>query len=170
MVKGGPGHAPPSLKARALRLLAQREHSRAELMRKLAPHTEDEALLVAALDELQAKGLIDEARVAESVLHRRATGLGAMRVRGELQAKGLSEAVVGEAVQQLRSTERERAAAVWAKKFGQPPADAKAQAQQMRFLAARGFAAEAIRAVVPRMSARGREAEGDEDGEADALS
>ncbi len=144
----------PSLKARALRLLAQREHSRAELMRKLAPHTDDEALLVAALDDLQAKGFIDEGRVAESVLHRRAARLGTARVRGELQAKGLSAAVVNDAVQQLRQTERERAQAVWARKFGQPPADAKARAQQMRFLAARGFAPEAIREVVPRMAPR----------------
>ncbi|MEN9886763.1 MAG: hypothetical protein RL758_1341 [Pseudomonadota bacterium] len=144
----------PSLKARALRLLAQREHSRAELMRKLAPHTDDEALLVAALDDLEAKGFIDEGRVAESVLHRRAARLGATRVRGELQAKGLSVAVVDDAVQQLRHTERDRAAAVWARKFGQPPADAKARAQQMRFLAARGFAPEAIRQVVPRVAPR----------------
>ncbi len=152
MAKGGPGQPGPSLKARALRLLAQREHSRAELMRKLAPHTDDEAALVAALDDLQAKGFISEERVAESVLHRRAARLGATRVRSELQAKGLSVAVVNDAVQQLRHTERDRAQAVWAKKFGQPPADAKSRAQQMRFLAARGFAPDAIREVVPRVS------------------
>lgn len=151
---GGPGPTGPSLKARALRLLAQREHSRAELMRKLAPHADDEALLVAALDDLQAKGFINEERVAESVLHRRAARLGATRMRSELQAKGLSVAVVNDAVQQLRHTERDRAQAVWAKKFGHAPADAKARAQQMRFLAARGFAPDAIREVVPRVALR----------------
>ena len=83
----------PSLKARALRLLAQREHSRAELERKLRPHESEPGTLAQALDGLEARGFISETRVADSVLHRRADKLGTARVRGELQAKGLSEAV-----------------------------------------------------------------------------
>ncbi len=60
-----------SLKGRALRLLSGREHSRQELERKLAPREEEPGQLRRILDELQAKGFIDERRVAESVLHRR---------------------------------------------------------------------------------------------------
>lgn len=142
------GRPPPSLKARALRLLAQREHSRTELERKLHAHSEDPAELAAALDALQAKGFINEARVADSVLHRRASKLGTARVRAELQAKGLDTAVVQAAVETLRGTEVERARAVWQRKFGQPPGDASERARQMRFLAARGFGAEAIRRAV----------------------
>jgi regulatory protein len=55
------GFDKPSLKGRALRLLAQREHSRAELLRKLAAHEEWPGELAQALDELQAKGLPAEA-------------------------------------------------------------------------------------------------------------
>jgi regulatory protein len=65
----------PSLKARALRHLAAREHSRAELAAKLARFVTDEdepGAVERVLDELAAKGFIDEARVAESLLHRRA--------------------------------------------------------------------------------------------------
>ena len=58
--------APLSLKARALRLLALREHSRAELQSKLARHVQEGDDLPALLDQLQAKGFIDETRVAES--------------------------------------------------------------------------------------------------------
>ncbi|HEX5806521.1 MAG TPA: recombination regulator RecX [Macromonas sp.] len=137
-----------SLKARALRLLAQREHSRLELERKLREHEVQPGELAAALDALQARGFICDERVADSVLHRRAGKLGAARVRTELQAKGLDDAVVRQAVEVLRATEHERARAVWQKKFGQPAADAAERAKQMRFLASRGFSADVVRQVV----------------------
>ena len=142
------GFDKPSLKGRALRLLAGREHSRAELEKKLAVHEEAPGELQRALDELQAKGFINDQRVVESVIHRRATRLGAGRVKQELQAKGISPEAVAEAVDRLRGSETERAREVWRKKFGEPAADAAGRAKQMRFLAARGFGAEAIRRVV----------------------
>lgn len=140
----------PSLKGRALRYLAAREHSRLELERKLAPHaTEQPAELARVLDELETRGFISEERVAEFVLHRRAGKLGAARVLHELREKGLSEAVVAEAAEQLRASEHARAQTVWQKKFGAPPQDQKERARQLRFMAARGFAADVVRAVVP---------------------
>jgi regulatory protein len=137
-----------SLKGRALRLLSGREHSRAELEKKLKAHEEAPGDLAQALDELQAKGFISEQRVVDSVVHRRAARLGTARVKQELQAKGISAESVAEAIQGLRSTEVLRAREVWRKKFGEPAADAAGRAKQMRFLAARGFAAEAIHRVV----------------------
>lgn len=137
-----------SLKGRALRLLSQREHSRAELERKLSGPETDADELARALDELQAKGFISEARVVESVVHRRATKLGTARVKQELQAKGLSPEAMGEALEQLRGTEVERAREVWRKKFGTVAADPAERAKHMRFLATRGFSPEAIRKVV----------------------
>jgi regulatory protein len=136
-----------SLKGRALRLLSQREHSRAELERKLAPHEEEPGTLAKALDELQAKGFISEERVVESVIHRRASKLGTARVQQELAAKGLSSESMVDALEQLRSTELERARAVWSRKFGEPATDPKERAKQMRFLLSRGFAAEVVRKV-----------------------
>ena len=138
----------PSLKARALKLLSLREHTRLELERKLAAHAESAEQLAEALDALQARGFINEARVVESVVHRRAARLGASRVRQELQAKGVAQGAITEAVQALRSTELARAREVWAKKFGTPAADAKERARQVRFLISRGFAAEVVRRVV----------------------
>lgn len=138
----------PSLKGRALRLLSGREHSRAELERKLKRFEEESGSLARALDELQAKGFIDEQRVVDSVLHRRAAKLGAARVQQELAAKGLPQEAIRDAVAVLQATELERARDVWRKKFGAPPANASERGKQQRFLAARGFAAEAIRRVV----------------------
>jgi regulatory protein len=137
-----------TLKGRALRLLSQREHSRHELERKLKVFEETPGELTQALDFLEAKGFINEQRVVESVVNRRSTKLGASRVRQELQAKGLPAEAIAQAVQNLRSTELERAREVWRKKFGAQPLDAAERAKHIRFLVSRGFAPEVVRRVV----------------------
>ena len=131
-----------SIKGRALRLLGAREHSRAELERKLAAHEEEPGQLRQALDELQAKGFISEERVAESVVHRRSPRMGAARIHQELKGKGLSPDLMASTLQQLRATE------VWRKKFGELPANPAERARQMRFLASRGFGAEVTARVL----------------------
>jgi len=138
----------PSLKGRALRLLSTREHSRAELQRKLEPFEQLAGTLEAVLDELQAKGFISEQRVLESVVHRRSAKFGATRIRQELLAKGLESEAVAQAVEQLRQSELARAREIWRKKFGTQPADAAERAKHMRFLASRGFDGDTIRRVV----------------------
>ena len=139
---------PLSLKGRALRLLSGREHSRFELQRRLAQFEEEPGALAKALDELQAKGFINEQRVIESVLNRRSAKLGTARIRQELQGKGLAPEAVLNAVEQLRTTELDRAREFWRKRFGEPAADAAERGKQMRFLASRGFSGDAIRKVV----------------------
>jgi regulatory protein len=140
--------AKPSLKGRALRLLSGREYSRIELERKLIRFEEEPGTLSLALDDLQAKGFISEARVIESVIHRRAGKLGLIRVRQELQGKGLDSEAVAQALSSLKASERERAQEVWRKKFGTVAADAQDAAKQMRFLASRGFGGDVIRQVI----------------------
>ena len=137
-----------SLKGRALKLLAAREHSRRELERKLAQHEQEPGQLKTALDDLQARGFIDEQRVVDSLLHRRSARLGTGRIRQELQAKGLDAERVAIAVASLKETEIARAREVWRKKFGVPPTDATERARQARFLAARGFGGEVIGRVL----------------------
>ncbi len=99
-----------SLKGRALRLLAQREHSRSELQAKLARHVQEGDDLPALLDELQARDFINAERVAESVVHRRAERFGTQRVLQELRRKGLDEDLVRSTAAQLAGTELQRAA------------------------------------------------------------
>ena len=142
------GFATPSLKGRALRLLSGREYSRLELERKLVKFEEEPGSLAVALDDLQAKGFISEQRVLESVVNRRASKLGASRIKQELQGKGLDPQAVADAVSALRATELARARDVWQRKFGQAPEDASQRAKQMRFLAGRGFGGDTIRRVV----------------------
>jgi regulatory protein len=144
-----------SLKGRALRLLAAREHSRTELERKLKDHEETPGQLAQVLDDLQAKDFISEARVVESVIHRRAGRFGASRIKYELLNKGLGAEAVAEAVNRLKGSELERARDIWRRKFDGPALDATGRAKQMRFLAARGFGGDVIRRVVPQAGGEG---------------
>ncbi len=137
-----------SLKGRALRLLSGREHSRAELEKRLKEYEEGAGDLAKALDELEAKGFISEQRVIESVINRRQAKLGSARIRQELQSKGLDKDAVIDAVAGLQATELDRARDIWNRKFGEVATDAKARGQQMRFFASRGFSGDVIRKVM----------------------
>lgn len=137
-----------SLKGRALRALASREHSRAELARKLSAHVGEGDDLDAILNELSAKGFLDDQRAAEALAHRRGAKLGTARVVQELKAKGMDAAAIDKAQAQLRTTELERAREVWRRRFGAQAQDLMERARQMRFLTQRGFSASIIRQVV----------------------
>ena len=138
----------PSLTGRALRLLSAREHSRAELQRKLAPFEEAPGELGAVLDELAAKDLQSEQRAVDSLVHRRSAKLGSARIRQEMQAKGMEPEAMAQALDQLRASEQTRALEVWRKKFGGPASTPAERAKQVRFLASRGFGGEAIARVM----------------------
>ena len=137
-----------SLKGRALKALAGREHSRAELERKLASFEEAPGQLAQILDALAAKGFLDDQRAADALAHRRGQKLGVARVVQELRSRGMEPEAIAQTAQALKATELERAREVWRKKFGAAPADATETAKQMRFLITRGFSAEIIRRVV----------------------
>ncbi|NWG87080.1 MAG: recombination regulator RecX [Hydrogenophilaceae bacterium] len=136
-----------SLRERALNLLARREHSRAELARKLAAYGEADEI-AALLDRLEARNHLSDARYAEAVRHARSGKYGSRRLAHELREKGVSETLVESAVAEARESDLSVARAAWAKKFGVLPADAKERARQHRFLLGRGFPAEIVRRVV----------------------
>lgn len=141
-----------SLKGRALRALAARDHSRVELVRKLASFEETPGQLAAVLDDLAAKGFLDEQRAADSLAYRRGQKLGTARVVQEMRSRGMEAEAIESATAQLKSTELERAREVWRKKFGASTQgvaqDAAERSKQMRFLIARGFSGEIIRRVI----------------------
>ena len=138
----------PSLKGRALRYLAAREYSRFELEQKLKEFEEVEGELKAALDDLEAKGFISEARVVESTLNQKASRFGAARLLHTLKAKGIDAGAILDAAEQLKETEFDRAMAVWTRKFGEPYASPAEYAKQARFLASRGFSGEVVGRVI----------------------
>ena len=138
-----------SLRDRALRLLARREHTRAELARKLAAHSEDPGEIERVLDELEQRGWVSERRVVEQRVHTLRKRYGARRIERDLRQKGVSDEAVAAALAELRGGEFEAAREVWRRKFGgrQPhrPAD---RARQVRFLQGRGFDLEVILKVI----------------------
>jgi regulatory protein len=140
---------PLSLKARALRWLANREHSSHELRAKLlrnAGGVHTAAEIDALLDQLSAQGHLSDERFVESRLHARSARFGNRRIEQELRQHGV--ALDADAQAQLRATELARARAVWRKKFGTLARDPSGRARQARFLAARGFSAEVVHRVV----------------------
>lgn len=138
----------PSLEARALKLLARREHSRQELARKLAAHAQDPGELEGVLDHLEARGWLSEQRVVEQVMHARRSRFGARRIARELSEKGIREEAVAEALETLKQGEMENARAVWRRKFGRTPRNPAERARQVRFLQGRGFDFDTIMKVV----------------------
>jgi regulatory protein len=136
------------LRQKAIRLLARREHTRAELVSKLSDHgTSDEINIV--LDQLQQSGLLSDARFAESYLRSKASRLGVARLRHALRNKGVSsEAVETSLAEADLPTELDRARALWLRKFGELPVDARDLARQVRFLRTRGFSGDVIRRLL----------------------
>lgn len=137
-----------SLKARALRYLSAREHSRLELARKLARYAQEGDDIEALLDTLEAAKLLSQARFSESLVHRRAHRYGNSRILSELQSHGIDADALVDIKAGLASGEVARAREVWRKKFKQVPANADERAKQMRFLLQRGFSHRAIQAAV----------------------
>ena len=150
------------LRQRALRLLALREHARAELKRKLAPHAEasghSEEQLEALLDDLVARRLLSDARYAEMRVSVRGNRYGNARLAQELRRAGVPPETAGEALA-AAGDEMARAQSVWARKFATLPTDASERARQIRFLMSRGFSSDTIRRVLRGEAAEEREEE-----------
>ena len=138
----------PTLRERALRLLARREHSRAELAGKLRTHVHPGEDLEELLEDLSRRKLLCDERYAESRAHALSRKYGAARIAHELRAKGLDKGLAEQTAKAARATELERAREVSRRKFRVAPRTREDRARQMRFLQSRGFSFDAIRAVV----------------------
>ncbi|MGE0315618.1 MAG: recombination regulator RecX [Lautropia sp.] len=142
-----PAAKPATLKTRAIRHLARREHSRAELRRKLASETEDEAVLEALLDELEAKALLSDRRYTEVLVRGAAARQGVARIARRLDEAGVERGVSAPLLARLKASEPQLAYALWSRRFGQLPDSPQQKARQLRFLLQRGFAPQVVRDV-----------------------
>ena len=138
------------LRARALRLLARREHTRQELERKLSPHAGSSEDLKGLLSGLKQKNQLSEERFAEERARQLSRKYGAARIRQDLKAKGVSE----ELISRFSSSENEmqKAKEILERKYRTPAATREEKAKRMRFLQSRGFSSEIIFKL---LSARG---------------
>ncbi|HWU99503.1 MAG TPA: recombination regulator RecX [Oxalicibacterium sp.] len=137
-----------SLKARALRYLSAREHSRMELARKLSRYAQEGDNVDTLLDALEAAKLLSQERFSESLVNRRSARFGNSRILSELKSHGIDADALTDIKLGLEQDESARAREVWLRKFGTVPDNANDRAKQMRFLMQRGFSNRAIRAAM----------------------
>jgi regulatory protein len=123
----------------------RREYSRAELARKLAPHAESVAALQSLLTELEEKKQLSDQRYAEARAHWLSRKYGAEKIRQDLKAHGVADAVA----ERISSEgDLEKARAILARKYRQPATNREETAKRMRFLQSRGFSYETIRSAL----------------------
>jgi regulatory protein len=132
---------PGELKARALRHLVRREHSRAELARKLAPRAESPQALEALLDELVSRKQVSDERYADERARSLARKYGPAKIRHDLRSKGIADDVVERV---SAEGELERARAVLERKYREPATSREERAKRGRFLQSRGFSMDVI--------------------------
>jgi regulatory protein len=133
------------LRARALRLLARREHSRAELGRKLSQHAESPEALDVLLGDLEKRKQLSDERFAAERARVLSRKYGTTRVRQDLKSKGVDR----ETIDHISSEgELERARGILERKYRVPAATREERAKRMRFLQGRGFSSDVIRSLL----------------------
>ncbi len=134
----------------ALKALARREHSVAELRRKLERKGCEPSLVEQVLGRLQDEGLLSDRRFVEAYVHSRyGKGFGPLRIEAELRERGVDAWLASEGVESGHRRWSELMEQVRRKRFGTPlPEDYREWIRQARFLQQRGFSAESIRRLL----------------------
>jgi regulatory protein len=147
-VKDAPD-SPVELRARALRLLARREHSRAELARKLSPHADSAEALDGLLADLENRKQLSNERFAAERARSLSRKYGAAKIRHDLKSKGVD----AQLIESISSEgDLERARTILARKYRLPAATREERAKRMRFLQSRGFSYEIIHQLLSARS------------------
>jgi regulatory protein len=103
----------------AVRYLAARAHSRAELGRKLLRRGHEEADVEAAMARLTDRGYLDDAGFAAGHIRRRSASLGPLALSAELAARGVDREVARQALAGLsREAQLEAATRLAAREAG----------------------------------------------------
>ncbi len=130
----------------ALRLLARREHSAAELRAKLIRRGNSPALADNLLARLIREDHLSESRFAEVFCQSRfERGYGPIRIEHDLNTRGVPVEVIGNTLAMFENQWMERLSEVHRKRFqGGAPRDAAERARRIRFLRYRGFTLDQI--------------------------
>jgi len=141
--------APEEARGRALKVLSRREHSARELTSKLTHDGLDRSLATELVGELGESGWQSDTRYAGLVTRSRISqGYGPLRIRAELSARGVDDAVIRTTIEDAGADWADIVGRIYARRYSGPPTSAKEKASRYRFLAARGFTSDQIRAVL----------------------
>lgn len=137
----------PTPAQRALGLLVRREHSRTELLRKLAARGVEEAEAEQAVDRMRREGWQDDARFAASLARARASGgYGPLRITAELGMHGIETRLVDEAFASLAEAGEDdwtaHARGLLERRYGEGLRDRAIRRKAADFLVRRGFDAQ----------------------------
>ena len=133
---------PPSARVTAIRMLARRDLSRAELQQRLRAGGIPDASVAETLDEFERLGYLSDVRCAEGVVARRAGRFGKRAIARDLSERKVAPSAAREALGALESRdELADATALWSRRFGKPPQDQREKARQLRFMISRGYSA-----------------------------
>ena len=142
----------PDTRARnsAMRLLARREHSRAELRGKLVGRGFENDSVEELLQGLEDQDLLSDERFAISLIASRVeTGYGPKRIDLELRNRGVSEELACEALAKAGVDWGQQVTDQAVRKFGSDPAQTFPEwARRARYLERRGFGQDAIRLAI----------------------
>lgn len=156
--EGGADDLAAALWRRALALLNRREHARHELRRKLlAALPEGEPLVDEALDRLEAKGWLSDARYASArARHRAGAGQGPRRIRAELAQQGIGDAAAEDALAECDTDWTLRARDLLGRRHTPAElADPKTRNRAIAFLLRRGFDLDQARAALAMLADSG---------------
>jgi regulatory protein len=137
-------HSEPSLKVRAMRFLARREHTRAELKRKLAARAQEGDDVDGLLDELAQRGWLSDARYAEQVIRAKSRRFGPLKLAHYLKGHGVGAVDIDAGIRQAGADGVSSLETVWRSRFRDAPANEREKMRQVRFLQGRGFAIDEI--------------------------
>jgi regulatory protein len=127
-------------RALAVRWLARRDYSRAELAKRLRRKGVADADIEATLGALAEAGYLSDARYAQAVVAHRAGRYGKRAIVHALKERGIGGTDAAQALATLAHTdELADAQALWQQRFGVAPANDREKARQVRFLQARGY-------------------------------
>ncbi|SDT96343.1 regulatory protein RecX [Halopseudomonas salegens] len=132
---------PQAIRRSAMDLLARREHSYTELLRKLTLRGATADAAEIELDKLQDEGLLSDARFCEAYVYARSQrGMGPLRLREELRQKGVASSLIEQVLDEPHWDWPAKAAQAFAKRFPDGvAAERKEKARQQRFMQYRGF-------------------------------
>ena len=135
-----------SIKAAALALLSQREHSRQELLDKLSRKFSDGAEIEKQLDTLAKNNLQSEERFVQGFVRmRQSMGKGPKLIKRELTLRGISQYLIESYVAEQDDCWLALGRKVYDKKFGgTTTTDVRERARRIRFMVSRGFTPETV--------------------------
>ncbi|MDC0172161.1 recombination regulator RecX [Gammaproteobacteria bacterium] len=139
-----------TIRLKAMDLLARREHSVKELLKKLSDRFEEPELIIKVVDQLAQDNLVSNSRFAEMYVRSRVNRqFGPIRIKHDLRERGVSDFQIDSALDEANPDWFQLIQELSVKKYGHTvPSEVKETAKRVRFFQSRGFDSDSIRFIL----------------------